>query len=180
MHYLFVTSTNKPLKDDTVLWLNGGPGCSSLLGFSQEIGPNMLFSGSNKFATFFNPYSWNQKANLLFFESPPGVGFSINNDSSYIYNESRTASDNVAAVQAWFTRFPELISNNFWITGESYCGMYIPNFASALIDANNVWESKITFKGVMIGNGVMLTNKHWRRQARNKFYSKHYFYGSEI
>lgn len=35
VHYLFVTSFNKPAKDDVVLWLNGGPGCSSLLGFSQ-------------------------------------------------------------------------------------------------------------------------------------------------
>jgi carboxypeptidase C (cathepsin A) len=56
--------------------------------------------------------------------------------------------------------------------------MYIPNFASSLIDANQLWDSKIKFKGVMIGNGVMLTNKYWRRQARNTFYSKHYFYGS--
>jgi carboxypeptidase C (cathepsin A) len=55
------------LKDDVVLWLNGGPGCSSLLGFAQEIGPNMLYSGSSKFVSAFNPYSWNQKANLLFF-----------------------------------------------------------------------------------------------------------------
>jgi carboxypeptidase C (cathepsin A) len=58
--------------------------------------------------------------------------------------------------------------------------MYIPNFASALIDANAGWDSKINFKGVMIGNGVMVTDRHWRRLARNKFYSKHYFYGTEV
>lgn len=55
------------MDDDVVLWLNGGPGCSSLLGFSQEIGPNMLLAGSTNFSSYFNPYSWNQKANLLFF-----------------------------------------------------------------------------------------------------------------
>ena len=62
--------------------------------------------------------------------------------------------------------------------------MYIPYFASALIDANNAGQlvpnSKITFKGVMIGNGVMRTERHWRREARNTFYSRHYFYGNEI
>jgi serine carboxypeptidase-like clade 2 len=71
--------------DDVVLWLNGGPGCSSMLGWAQEIGPKMLYSGSKTFASYWNSYAWNKKANLLFFESPPGVGFSINNDSSYNY-----------------------------------------------------------------------------------------------
>lgn len=137
IHYLFVTSTSpKSLKDDLVLWLNGGPGCSSLLGFSQEVGPNTMYSGSKSFATYFNPYSWNQIANMLFFEAPPGVGFSVNNDPSYVYNESRTASDNVKALQGWYARFPEFNNNNFWITGQSYCGMYIPNFANTLIDEN--------------------------------------------
>jgi len=32
----------------------------------------------------------------------------------------------------------------------------------------------------MIGNGVMLTDLHWRREARNKFYTKHYHVGPEI
>jgi hypothetical protein len=32
----------------------------------------------------------------------------------------------------------------------------------------------------MIGNGVMWTDLHWRRKARNTFYSKHSFYGTEI
>ena len=41
--------------------------------------------------------------------------------------------------------------------------MYIPNFASYLIDAIKLMDNKIKFKGVMIGNGVMVTNKYWRR-----------------
>lgn len=98
----------------------------------------MLYSGTDKFADYFNPYSWNIKSNLLFFESPPGVGFSVNKDPTYVYNETRTASDNVAAIKAWFERFSNFRQNNFWITGESYCGMYIPYFSSAVIDANKV------------------------------------------
>ncbi len=139
-----------------------------------------MYSGSTQFSSYFNPYSWNQKSNLLFFQAPPGVGFSINNDPSYVYNESRTASDSTAAIKAFYVRFPELLPNNFWITGESYCGMYIPNFASYLLDAIKTMDKPIKFKGVMIGNGVMVTSKFWRREARNKFYSKHYFYGTEV
>jgi serine carboxypeptidase-like clade 1 len=36
LHYIFVLSQNAPATDPVVLWLNGGPGCSSLLGFIQE------------------------------------------------------------------------------------------------------------------------------------------------
>ena len=86
IHYLFLTSQGSPEKDDVMMWYNGGPGCSSLIGFAQEVGPNMMMSGSNKFASYLNKYSWNNHANLLFFESPPGVGFSINKDTSYVYN----------------------------------------------------------------------------------------------
>ena len=61
--------------------------------------------------------------------------------------------------------------------------MYIPYFASALIDANQnnrLVPGNIKFKGVLIGNGVMFTGGNWRREARNAFYAGHYYYGPEI
>lgn len=62
--------------------------------------------------------------------------------------------------------------------------MYLPNFASGIIDANLEQKiipgGSINFKGLLIGNGVMITELNWRRKARNKFYSNHYFYGPEI
>jgi len=64
-----------------------------------------------------NPYSWNNKANLLFFESPAGVGFSVNQDTSYIYNDTRTALDSVAALKKWYELFPEFSKNKFWVSG---------------------------------------------------------------
>ena len=68
-------------------------------GFAQEVGPNMLLSGSKFFTKTKNPYSWNQVSNMLFFESPAGVGFSINNDKGYIYNDLRTAQDSLKTLQ---------------------------------------------------------------------------------
>lgn len=38
-HYLMVKSENDPANDPVVFWFNGGPGCSSMLAFSQENGP---------------------------------------------------------------------------------------------------------------------------------------------
>jgi cathepsin A (carboxypeptidase C)/serine carboxypeptidase-like clade 2 len=71
MHYLFILADeNLPL----ILWLNGGPGCSSMAGMFTEIGP-YIFDNETLIP---NPHSWDQSANLLFLESPTIVGFSIN------------------------------------------------------------------------------------------------------
>ena len=54
-HYLFITSKGSPENDPLVLWLNGGPGCSSMLGtfsliagFIQEFGPHVLKQGNDQ------------------------------------------------------------------------------------------------------------------------------------
>ncbi len=119
---------------------------------------------------------------MLFLESPPGVGFSINKDTTYNYTDARTAQDNLLSLKQWFTLFPEFSKNKFWISGESYCGMYIPQLADQVLKNINtiIPDGKLDFQGVLIGNGVMLTESHWRRQARNTFFSRHYFYGPEI
>lgn len=38
LFYYFIESERKPSEDPVVLWLNGGPGCSSFDGFVYEHG----------------------------------------------------------------------------------------------------------------------------------------------
>lgn len=80
-----------------VLWLNGGPGCSSLLGLLEEIGPYLTEGEDGELVA--HPYPWNKKANLLFLESPAGVGYSTNTVTDYEYTDDKTASDNYDAIK---------------------------------------------------------------------------------
>ena len=70
-HYFFFPSQNNPATDPVLLWLNGGPGCSSLLGAVQEHGPFVFPSNGTTFEL--NPYSWNMNASVIYLESPGGV-----------------------------------------------------------------------------------------------------------
>jgi carboxypeptidase C (cathepsin A) len=75
LHYVFAESQSEPSTDPVVIWFNGGPGCSSMLAFMQENGPLAIDDGEDYIKT--NPYPWNTRANVLWIESPAGVGYSI-------------------------------------------------------------------------------------------------------
>ena len=112
-----------------VLWLNGGPGCSSLGGGLSELGPYFA-SAPNQNLTI-NSNSWNKKANMVFLESPAGVGFSTStNEEDYkTVGDERTARDTLHFLLGFMKRFPRYKSNDLWISGESYAGkMLFPFF----------------------------------------------------
>lgn len=90
------------------------------VGFLQEIGPYYLEEGKNYNQgdnLTFNPYSWHNVSNLLFFESPTEVGFSYNDEKNYKHNDYNTCQDNFDALQDFFKKFPEYLPNAFWIAG---------------------------------------------------------------
>ena len=103
-----------------MLWLNGGPGCSSLDGFFYEHGPfkfDRSVGGSDS-DLHYNPFAWNQVANVIYLEAPAGVGFSYSNTSSdYFTNDNQTAEDNWQFLASWFEAYPEYALNDFYITG---------------------------------------------------------------
>jgi hypothetical protein len=81
LFYTFVESSGAPATDPLVLWLNGGPGCSSLGGgFLSELGPYYPTRGGRQLVR--NKYAWNAAASIIFLESPAGVGFSYSNTSA--------------------------------------------------------------------------------------------------
>ncbi|XP_031272349.1 serine carboxypeptidase-like 35 [Pistacia vera] len=158
LFYWFFEAQDEPSQKPLVLWLNGGPGCSSVAyGAAQELGPFLVRSNSTELTL--NKYSWNKAANMLFLEAPVGVGFSYTNNSEDLYKlgDQVTANDSHAFLLEWFKKFPSFKSLDFYIAGESYAGHYVPQLAELIYERNKgaSKESFINLKGFMIGNAAI-------------------------
>ncbi|KAL3000323.1 hypothetical protein AAZX31_09G206900 [Glycine max] len=156
-YYYFVEAQRSKQTLPLLLWLNGGPGCSSLgYGAMQELGPFRVNSDGKTLHR--NIFSWNKVANVLFLESPAGVGFSYSNKSKdYDTNgDKKTAADNYLFLVNWLERYPEYKERDFYIAGESYAGHYVPQFAHTILYHNKKANKKIiNLKGILIGNAVI-------------------------
>ena len=157
LHYIFVGSASpQAATDPVVIWLNGGPGCSSLLGAFSENGPFVFDDGQNVIKP--NLYSWHSKSNLLYIESPANIGFSIGGINDWNYTDMSQSVDLFKAVQSFYVLFPELLPNALWITGESYAGVYGPYLAWQI----HLWNQQAgitnttsyNLTGFAIGNGI--------------------------
>ncbi|XP_043694687.1 serine carboxypeptidase-like 42 [Telopea speciosissima] len=156
LFYYFVEAEGNAKKKPLTLWLNGGPGCSSMGGGAfTELGP--FFPRGDGRGLVINPQSWNKVSNLLFIESPVGVGWSYSNTTSdYTCGDESTVRDMHMFLVKWFDKYPEYKSRDFFLTGESYAGHYIPQLANALLDHNmHSNDFKFKSKGVAIGNPLL-------------------------
>nr|KAJ0186981.1 hypothetical protein LSAT_V11C900500220 [Lactuca sativa] len=156
---LFYYLSESPINSSTnplVLWLNGGPGCSSFgNGAMMELGPFRVNADNATLSR--NKYAWNNVANVLFLESPAGVGFSYSNTSSdYKTGDIQTAKDSYTFLVNWLERFPEYKTRDFYITGESYAGHYIPQLAQLIVQNNKITnQTVINLKGIALGNAYV-------------------------
>lgn len=156
LFYWFFEAVEEPASKPLVLWLNGGPGCSSIAyGLAEELGPFHVNADGK--SVYLNPYSWNQVANILFLDSPVGVGFSYSNNSQDVFSngDKRTAKDSLVFLKKWFELFPQYKGQDFYLTGESYAGHYVPQLAQAIVRSQNLTgEKSINLKGYMVGNAL--------------------------
>ncbi|KAI9711334.1 MAG: hypothetical protein M1820_002321 [Bogoriella megaspora] len=146
LFYWFFESRNDPENDPVVLWLNGGPGCSSLTGLFMELGPSFINKSRD---ADFNPSSWNSNASVIFLDQPVNVGYSYSSGS--VSNTVAAGKDVYALMTLFFKQFPEYAKQSFHIAGESYAGHYIPVFAHEILSHN---KRNINLQSVLIGNGL--------------------------
>ena len=143
-------STSVPV----ILWLNGGPGCSSLDGLVYEHGPFRI-NATDPTKLYRFDETWAKVGHMLYLESPLGVGYSYSNaKADYNVDDDQTAAQNLAAVEKFFALFPELGARDFFITGESYAGVYVPTLAEAILNATESGTyTGAPLKGMAAGNG---------------------------
>ncbi|KAF2181724.1 alpha/beta-hydrolase [Zopfia rhizophila CBS 207.26] len=72
--FWFFESRKDPENAPLSIWMNGGPGSSSMLGLMRENGPCFVNSDSN--STYLNEWSWNNEVNMLYLDQPVQVGLS--------------------------------------------------------------------------------------------------------
>ncbi|KAE9047089.1 hypothetical protein PR002_g1225 [Phytophthora rubi] len=126
--YWFFEAKHNASTAPLVIWLTGGPGGSSLLALFNENGPCRI---QPDLTTKVHPHSWTYEANMIWLDQPTSVGFSYSSGDDHDYNEK-----------------------DFFLTGESYGGHYVPGAAHYIWEQNKKNGSKkINLQGIAIGNG---------------------------
>lgn len=138
LFFVYYPSITGPV-DEVTVWLNGGPGCSSLEGFFQENGPFLWLPGT--LAPVQNPYSWVNLTNMLWVEQPIGTGFATGTPTA-------TSQEDIAAqFLGFFRNFQDMfdIENyKIYVTGESYAGRYVPYISAAMLDQKDKTHYDLT------------------------------------
>jgi carboxypeptidase C (cathepsin A) len=147
--FYWLSEARSPAADADVpllIWLNGGPGSSSLIGLFFENGPYTISSSA---ALKPNPFSWNEKYHTLFVDQPVGTGFaSCPTDACYATTLTQVGSMFVDFLNGIYARHAELAASPLFITGESFAGKYIPYIADAILA--QPFASRL--QGLAIGN----------------------------
>lgn len=171
-------SKSNPAKDPVILWLNGGPGCSSLYGLLTQWGSKILDGKGNLKK---NDANLNEKATILFLDQPVNVqpnnvGFSWSYPGTAArpapprVETSAQAAVDVVAFLEQFRRTPfgyvappggnlgKFATQDLHIAGESYAGHYIPAIGAeilrqaALQPAPSPLLRTLNVKSFIIGN----------------------------
>ncbi|KAJ6002675.1 Peptidase S10 serine carboxypeptidase [Penicillium sp. IBT 35674x] len=137
----------KAYDDNLIVWLNGGPGCSSLIGLTTGNGPFAFAGNSTRLVS--NPYSWTKQGHVLYVDQPVGTGFSI--ASSLVRTNEQVTADLALWLHALFKQFPHLQSKKVHLMGESYAGIFVPYLASALMEGNHSFP--INLRSMSLGDG---------------------------
>ena len=119
--------------------------------FFTENGPYTFQGGDAPVA---NEKSWHLFANMLYLDSPSTAGFSICSEDC-IYSDDMVVSETLDVMMQFYAKFPEIVTNELYVTGNFYGGVTVPKIAKGIHDYNQgMPETPVPLKGMMINNGI--------------------------
>lgn len=149
--FWFVPAEHHPATAPVVLWMQGGPGTSSLLAFFSEHGPYRMNQDGDLVR---RPFAWTERFSVVYVDQPVGTGFSFTESNrGYARNMRDVGRDMLEFLEQFFTIFDHLSSNAFYIAGESYAGKYVPAVTAAIHRNADKLQVNINLQGIAMGNG---------------------------
>merc|ERR1712198_504969 len=158
MFFWFFPAAENPETAPVVIWLQGGPGSSSMFEALKLHGPVLTTADENNVLTGVasNPYTWARKHNVIYIDNPVGAGYSF---SDKLPTTNDDVTDNLyECLQQWFKLFPEYQGNPFYAFGESYAGKFVPAITRRIHEQNEAGNAdliQINIGGLGIGDGWM-------------------------
>jgi len=155
-----------------IVWLTGGPGCSSSLALLTENGPCTVLENGEGTKT--NIHSWTEAAHVLWLDQPAGVGFSYGQETDK--NEKMISEDAYYFLQAFLRSNPKYQKNPLFIVGESYGGHYAPSIAHKAFTENKNLKNgmlHLNLSGLAVGNGLTNPEIQYQYYSEMAFKNSH-------
>ena len=145
LFFWFFPAENGNKSAPLILWLQGGPGSSSMFGLLKENGPFIADVDKNGHPFVrSNPFSWSAEHHVLYIDNPVGTGFSFTGSPGAAYHSrlEDSTEDLYRFLQQFYQMFPEFRQNQFFPFGESYAGKYVPSLAYKIHQENRKREER--------------------------------------
>ncbi|KAH7887403.1 alpha beta-hydrolase [Phlebopus sp. FC_14] len=146
LFFVMVKARRTADKERLMFWFNGGPGCSSFDGLMMEVGPWRV-DGEGGLKTVEG--GWEEYMTMVYVDQPAGTGLSYTSTNHYVHTLEEATQHVIQFMRTFYQVFPEYLSIDTYLGGESFAGQYIPYFGAAIgngwIDSRNQYPAYLEY-----------------------------------